>query len=112
MEIEVDGVERTTKSDSTEIERERERKKRKRERGRGGQRLYGGTTEIEAASGGKDNKRREARIEPSPANEQDTVDTRESDGDKDGRGGGGGIKGNEVKPARAMRVHTGARRGR
>lgn len=31
MEIEVDGVERTTKSDSTEIEREREHKKRKRE---------------------------------------------------------------------------------
>lgn len=31
MEIEVDGVERTTKSDSTEIEREREHK-RKRER--------------------------------------------------------------------------------
>lgn len=52
-------------------------KERERERGRGGQRLYGGTTEIEAASGGKDNKRREARIEPSPANEQDTVDTRE-----------------------------------
>lgn len=51
MEIEVDGVERTTKSDSTEIESESEntRRERERERGRGGQGLYGGTTEIEAA---------------------------------------------------------------
>lgn len=72
--------------------------------------LYGGTTEIVAASGGKDNKRREARIEPSPANEQDTVDTRESDGDKDR--GGGGIKGNEVKPARDARSYGSASRQR